>query len=69
LDIIRYDYDPQNPSSGQLPFDYYRTGTNAFGGVINDPYSILPTCRKRLGEPVLDSFGYVDNITNHAAGG
>jgi len=74
LDIVRFNYDPAAPST-QVPFNFYRTGTNPNGGVINDPYSVMPQptatpkgCGKRLGEPFLDSDGYKDNITNHGLG-
>ena len=73
FDIIRRDYDPDDPTS-RFFFDFYRTGSNPYcppgwNAWPNDPYSVLPTCEKRLGEPFLESFGYKDNITNHAMGG
>jgi len=34
----------------------------------NDPYGVMPGSKKRLGEPFQESFGYVDNITNHGLG-
>jgi hypothetical protein len=68
LDLVVFDFDPTDPNMVPVSFDYYRSGTNNFGGVFNDPYSIMPTCRRRLGEPFIDSFGYLDNITNHASG-
>lgn len=72
LDIVRFDYDPSNPST-QVAFNFYRSGTNPYPPpgwttLINDPYSVLPTCQKRLGEPFLESGGYKDNITNHGLG-
>ena len=66
-DIVRFDYDPSTPST-LISFDYYRNTANNYGGVMNDPYSILPTCGRRLGEPFLNSSGYADNITNHGLG-
>ena len=74
-DIVRFDYDPATPTS-LIPFAYYRNQTNPYGTwsgtsipIVNDPYSILPNCGRRLGEPFLDSSGYADNITNHTTGG
>lgn len=67
LGIVQSDFDPDNPST-LLSFDFYRTGTNPHGGWMNDPYSVLPTSKRRLGEPFLDSDGYQDNITNHNLG-
>lgn len=67
LDIVRFDFDPLNPSV-QVSFNFYRTGSNPHGGVINDPYSIMPSSKRRLGEPFIDSVGYKDNITNHNLG-
>lgn len=72
LDIVRFDYDPSNPST-QVAFNFYRSGTNPYPPpgwttLINDPYSVLATCQKRLGEPFLESGGYKDNITNHGLG-
>jgi hypothetical protein len=73
LDIVRYDFDPATPDEA-IPFDYYRSGTNPFAVppntvLRNDPYSIMPNSRRRLGEPFLESYGYADNIHNHALGG
>jgi hypothetical protein len=69
LDIVRYDFDPATPDV-LVPFDYYRyLAANPHGGWKNDPYSILPTSGRRLGEPFLESYGYADNIHNHALGG
>jgi len=67
LDIVRFDFDPNNPST-LVSFDFYRTGTNPNGGWMNDPYSVMPTSKRRLGEPFIDSVGYKDNITNHNLG-
>lgn len=73
LDIVRFDYDPSTPSV-QVAFDYYRILTNPYlptgwtGPWPNDPYSVMPTCNRRLGEPFLDSDGYKDNITNQGLG-
>jgi hypothetical protein len=63
IDIIQGDYVTTPPFS-PVSFNFFRGG----GGVINDPYAVLPTCHKRLGEPFLDSVGYKDNITNHGLG-
>ncbi|MCL4206881.1 MAG: type II secretion system GspH family protein [Pirellulaceae bacterium] len=69
LDIVRYDFQPATPDVIE-PFDYYRyLAANAHGGWKNDPYSILPNSGRRLGEPFVQSYGYVDNIHNHATGG
>lgn len=66
--LVRYDFDPATPEV-IVPFDYYRNlAVNAYGGWRNDPYSILPVSGRRLGEPFLESFGYADNIHNHAMG-
>ncbi len=67
LALVRFDFDPADPST-LIPFDFYRTGANPHGGWKNDPYSVLPTSQRRLGEPFLDSDGYKDNITNHNLG-
>jgi hypothetical protein len=68
MHIVRYDFDPATPEVIE-PFDYYRNlAVNPHGGWKNDPYSILPVSGRRLGEPFLESFGYVDNIHNHALG-
>lgn len=67
LDIVRFDFDPNDPSA-LVAFNFYRTGTNPHGGWMNDPYSVLPTSKRRLGEPFIDSVGYKDNITNHNLG-
>ena len=72
-DIVRFDFDPAGDPSIPIRFDYYRSVDPSsppanYQGVINDPYSILPTSGRRLGEPFLNSSGYVDNITNHGLG-
>lgn len=67
LDVVRFDFDPNDPST-LVAFNFYRTGTNPHGGWMNDPYSVLPTSKRRLGEPFIDSEGYKDNITNHNLG-
>ena len=68
MHLVRYDFDPATPEVIE-PFDYYRNlAVNPHGGWRNDPYSILPASGRRLGEPFLESFGYVDNIHNHALG-
>ena len=64
FDLVRFDYDDDDPQT-PLSFNYYRGDS---GRVQNDPYSILRVSRRRLGEPFLDSSGYVDNIHNHAMG-
>jgi len=79
-DIVRFDYDPATPNN-LISFDFYRSLSpsappppNWPSGwpwpwpVLNDPYSIMPNSKRRLGEPFLDSTGYADNITNHALG-
>jgi len=72
-DIVRFDFDPAGDPSIPIRFDYYRSVDPSsppanYQGVINDPYSILPTSGRRLGEPFLNSSGYADNITNHGLG-
>jgi len=82
-DLVRFDFDPNGDPSALIPFDYYRKQNNPYGRCVgvhqqfacgshpwwkNDPYSVLPTSGRRLGEPFLNSYGYVDNITNHALG-
>ena len=76
LDIVRFDFDPDGDHSVQIPFNYYRTGNNPYLPAgwpdalwPNDPYSVMPTCKRRLAEPFLESDGYKDNITNHGLGG
>jgi hypothetical protein len=68
-EIIRWDYDAVGDPNVLIPFNHYRTGTNDSGFATaiywpNDPYAILPNSKRRLGEPFIASFGYVDNITN-----
>lgn len=67
-DIVRFDNDTSN---ALVPFHYYRDVANPYGGWANDPYSILPTNGRRLGEPFASdgTAGYADNIHNHALGG
>jgi prepilin-type N-terminal cleavage/methylation domain-containing protein len=74
LHIVRYDFDPAQPEI-PIAFRYYRDIPNPYANpsdpntfLLNDPYSILPNSGRRLGEPFLESFGYVDNIHNHAMG-
>lgn len=63
LDLVLFDY--QSPDIDvEIPFSYYRV----VGPVRNDPYSIMPNSNRRLGEPFIESFGYADNIHNHALG-
>ncbi len=64
LDIVRFDYDDTTDPPTQVAFNFFRSG----GGVVNDPYAILPTSGRRLGMPFLNSDGYKDNITNHGLG-
>jgi prepilin-type N-terminal cleavage/methylation domain-containing protein len=68
LDIVRSDFDPNTTPPVNVAFNFYRSGSNPNGSVINDPYSVMPTSKRRLGEPFLDSDGYKDNITNHNLG-
>lgn len=63
LDFVRFDFDPANPTT-LVTFHYFRNTSNP-NGPANDPWSILPTCGRRLGEPFVGTAGYADNITNH----
>ena len=58
IDIVFEDYDPSNTSTWK-PI-VYRTFT-----IPNDPYPVLPTSGRMIGEPFAQTNGYVDNITNH----
>lgn len=64
LDIVQFDYDDTTDPPTQVAFNFFRSG----GGVVNDPYAILPTSGRRLGMPFRNSDGYKDNITNHGLG-
>lgn len=68
-DIVRFDYDTSAPET-IIPFHYNRL-PNRFnnGWPQNDPYAVMPNSGRRLGEPFLESTGYIDNITNHALAG
>lgn len=65
FDIVRWDYDPNDVNKSAKPSNYYRGSTDPTTQPKNDPYTVLPTCKRRLGEPFLTSQGYIDNITNH----
>ena len=83
-DIVRFDFDPNDPSvaipfdyyrNQSIPYtrciyndQQFACGSHPNQWWRNDPYSILPTSKRRLGEPFLNSSGYVDNITNHWLG-
>ena len=73
--LVRYDFDPLDAARTPIAFRYYRDISNPYADpdntdaiLRNDPYSILPNSGRRLGEPFLESFGYADNIHNHAMG-
>jgi len=81
-DIIRFDYDPDTPNRDAVGYHcnrivppYPPVPTNPPSTHFNeswpqnDPYAVLPTCGRRLGEPYHESEGYSDNIINHALGG